>query len=417
MARKQRHRGRPVARATSRSGSTAADESPRATAAPGAHILYGSRAHPDLHIRPTGAGAIAETGVQGVTPRQAVLIEFHTLTDGGQTALDVAHKLASFLGRAEQTLELALYDVRLRDDTADVVRHALVGAHERGVQVRLAYNLDQPDRFPLPPPPQTEPDLVEQLPFATRAIPGWPDLMHHKFVIRDGAAVWSGSTNWTDDSWTREENVIVTVESKGVADRYAADFEQLWTTRDVERSGKVDSSAIDVDGASVRTWFSPKRGEKLAREIAHRIGGADARIRIASPVITSGPILGTLAEVAADGKVDLAGVVDATQINEVLGQWHANGNATWKTPSLRFLLDRGNFTGKRSTPYAPGAVHDYMHAKVTVCDDTVFAGSFNLSHSGEQNAENVLEVRDAGIADRMAAFVDEVRAKYQPLAL
>ena len=33
-----------------------------------------------------------------------------------------------------------------------------------------------------------------------------------------------------------------------------------------------------------------------------------------------------------------------------------------------------------------------MHAKVTVADDVVFAGSFNLSRSGEMNAENVVEV-------------------------
>jgi phosphatidylserine/phosphatidylglycerophosphate/cardiolipin synthase-like enzyme len=70
------------------------------------------------------------------------------------------------------------------------------------------------------------------------------------------------------------------------------------------------------------------------------------------------------------------------------------------------------FHGKRSTPYAPGAVHDYMHAKVTVADDTVFLGSFNLSRSGEENAENVLEIADPALADRLAAFVDELRARY-----
>ena len=134
-------------------------------------------------------------------------------------------------------------------------------------------------------------------------------------------------------------------------------------------------------------------------------------------MISSGPILGTLAEVAADGKVDLAGVVDATQIAEVLEQWRRNGNLTWKGPSLRFLLQRPTFTGKRSTPYAPGAVHDYMHAKVTVADDTVFIGSFNLSHSGETNAENVLEIEDATLAERMAGFVDSIRVRYPPLAL
>jgi phosphatidylserine/phosphatidylglycerophosphate/cardiolipin synthase-like enzyme len=53
-----------------------------------------------------------------------------------------------------------------------------------------------------------------------------------------------------------------------------------------------------------------------------------------------------------------------------------------------------------------------MHAKVTVADDAVFVGSYNLSHAGEMNAENTLEIHDAGIADRLAAFIDGLRARY-----
>jgi phosphatidylserine/phosphatidylglycerophosphate/cardiolipin synthase-like enzyme len=47
-----------------------------------------------------------------------------------------------------------------------------------------------------------------------------------------------------------------------------------------------------------------------------------------------------------------------------------------------------------------------------VADDVVFAGSFNLSHSGEMNAENVLEIADGRLAGELAAFVDAVRARY-----
>ena len=308
--------------------------------------------------------------------------------------------------------------MRLEDETADVVQGALVGAHERGVNVRLLYNLDRDEaRPPVPPPPKTEPDLIESLPFETVGIQGWPDLMHHKYVVRDRDAVWSGSTNWTDDSWTREENVVVIVQSTGIAIRFQEDFAQLWKKREVAASGRVPSDPIRVGDAEVGTWFSPKRGEKLAHRIAQAIGKAKRRVRVASPVISSGPILGTLAEVAADGRIDLAGVVDATQIAEVLHQWEMNGNASWKTPSLKFLLGRASFSGKQSTPYAPGAVHDYMHAKVCVCDDTVFVGSFNLSRSGERNAENVLEIENAPIADTLAAFVDAVRSKYGPVKL
>jgi phosphatidylserine/phosphatidylglycerophosphate/cardiolipin synthase-like enzyme len=265
----------------------------------------------------------------------------------------------------------------------------------------------------VPPPPETEPDLVESLPFPTVGIPGIPDLMHHKYVIRDGASVWTGSTNWTADSWTREENVVVTVDSPALAARYLEDFEELWSKRDVAKSGRVDSNPVD----GIRAWFCPGRGEKLAHRIAKAIGTARRRIRIASPVISSGPVLGTLAQVASDGKVDLAGIVDLTQIQEVLQQWHDNGNAMWKEPLLRASLTRAPFSGKHSTPYRPGSVHDYMHAKVTIADDTVFVGSFNLSHSGELNAENVLELNDPALAEQLASFVDAIRAKYPPVAL
>jgi phosphatidylserine/phosphatidylglycerophosphate/cardiolipin synthase-like enzyme len=340
-------------------------------------------------------------------------VEVRTLTDGGQPAADVAHALAEFVSAAKQTLEIAVYDFQLPPELNEIVCSALVAAQKRGVAVRLAYNLDHEKAVPVPPPPEADPDAIEAQPFPTVAIPGVPDLMHHKYVVRDSAAVWTGSTNWTGDSWTREENVVVTVDSPGLAARYREDFEQLWTTRIVARSGKVDTSPVD----GMRAWFCPGRGEKLAHRIAKAIGSARRRIRIASPVISSAPILGTLAEAASDGKVDLAGVVDATQVAEVLEQWQENGNADWKGPLLRTVLSRAPISGKKSTPYAPGSVHDYMHAKVTVADDTVFVGSFNLSHSGELNAENVLEAEDAEIADQLAAFVDEVRSRYEPVAL
>jgi phosphatidylserine/phosphatidylglycerophosphate/cardiolipin synthase-like enzyme len=340
--------------------------------------------------------------------------EVRTLTDGGQPAVETAHALAGFVAAATRTLEIAIYDLHLPPPLDAILREAFAAAADRGVSIRLAYNVDHGKVIPVPRPPLTEPERVEAFPFPTAAIPGVPDLMHHKYVVRDGASVWTGSTNWTADSWTREENVIVTVDSPAVAARYLQDFEQLWTTRSVAHSGKVDTAPVD---GGVRAWFCPGHGEKLAHRIAKAIGSAQRRIRIASPVISSGPILGTLAQVASDGKVDLAGVVDATQIAEVLQQWHDNGNADWKGPLLRAALTRAPFAGKITTPYAPGSVHDYMHAKVTVADDRVFVGSFNLSHSGELNAENVLELENVQLADRLAAFIDEVRLRYSPVPL
>ncbi len=339
-------------------------------------------------------------------------IELELLTDGGQRPADVARGIAAFLAEATESLDLALYDVRVETDAGALVLASLLAAVQRGVRVRLAYNVSHPGPIPVPPPPETTPEAIEALPIETRAIAGVPDLMHHKFIVRDGAAVWGGSTNWTDDSWSRQENVIVTLESRKIAYAYGLAFEQLWESGEVERSGRVEPRPEDVGSARVRAWFCPEYGEALSHRVAKHVGRARERVRIASPVLTSGPILGTLVEVVNERRCEVAGVVDDTQVDQVFGQWRTNGVSEWKIPLLQRILEGAAFSGKTSVPWSPTSVHDFMHAKVVVADDTAFVGSFNFSRSGERNAENVLEIREPAIADRLAAFVDEIRARY-----
>jgi phosphatidylserine/phosphatidylglycerophosphate/cardiolipin synthase-like enzyme len=342
-------------------------------------------------------------------------IQVRTLTDGGQEPLEIARLVAGFLGAARRSLDLAQYDFNLGPRTREVVAGAIRDAAARGVAVRILYNVDHGLPLPVPPPPEPDVELISALGVPARAIAGVPDLMHHKFVVRDGESVWTGSTNWTDDSWSKQENVIVTLESPQIARAFTIDFEELWKDGDVERSGFAEPRPTDVGGTRVRPWFTPGFADALTHRIAKKIGHA-RRVRICSPVITSAPVLGTLAQAIADGRGDIAGCVDGTQVDEVIRQWHADGNAAWKLPLLQRVL-AGSFSGKRSEPWAVGSVHDFMHAKVVVADDVVFAGSFNLSHSGEKNAENVLELQDAGLAERLSAYVDEVRGRYPPALL
>jgi phosphatidylserine/phosphatidylglycerophosphate/cardiolipin synthase-like enzyme len=342
------------------------------------------------------------------------VIEVVPLHPGEQTALELAQRAAGFIGEARSSLDLALYDVRLPGEPGDLVAGALREAAGRGVAVRIAYNADHDERV-FPPPPRTKPELIEALPFPTCGIPGIPDLMHHKYVVRDGESVWTGSTNWTTDSWTLQENVVLTADSAPLAAEFTRNFEELWRGRDVDRSGHEEPRRLDLGGRQARAWFTPGHGEELSHRIARAIGRARERIRIASPVITAGPVLGTLAQVAAEARVDVRGVVDRTQMDNVVYQWRTNGRSAWKVPILASFLDHADFSGKPSTKYSPETPHDFMHAKVTVADDMVFAGSFNLSRAGERNAENVLELRDAVLADRLAAYIDEVRARYEAM--
>ena len=97
-----------------------------------------------------------------------------TLVQGGQRADEVAGDLVAWLGEARKSLDLALYDLRLPGPVGDQVGDALRAARDRGVQVRIAFNDDEPDAEPRPfepPPPRTEPTLLEQLgvPLAPRA--------------------------------------------------------------------------------------------------------------------------------------------------------------------------------------------------------------------------------------------------------
>jgi phosphatidylserine/phosphatidylglycerophosphate/cardiolipin synthase-like enzyme len=328
--------------------------------------------------------------------------------------MEVATRVAAFLGEARESLDLALYDVRLPGDSGDLVAAALRDAVGRGVRVRVAYNTDHDERI-FPPPPRTEPQLIDQLPCDTRGVPGVPDLMHHKYVVRDRETVWTGSTNWTADSWTIQENVVLVARSPELAVEFTQNFQELWQTGDVSDSGHRDPRQLEIEGRDVRAWFTPGHGEELSHRIARAIGKARRRIRIASPVITAGPVLGTLAQVAAEARVDVRGVVDRTQMDGVVYQWRTNGRSAWKIPILASVFEHADFKGKVSVRWTPESIHDFMHAKVTVCDDTLFAGSFNLSRSGEQNAENVVELEDPELAELVAGFVDQVRERYEPM--
>jgi phosphatidylserine/phosphatidylglycerophosphate/cardiolipin synthase-like enzyme len=340
-----------------------------------------------------------------------------TLADGGQEPATIAQALHDFLDAAHTSLDIALYDFALGPGLEELVVGPVEEAGRRGVAVRIVYNTDFRAPIPVPPPPKLIPEDIERLSVPTKAIAGIPDLMHHKYAVRDAESVWTGSTNWTDDSWTREENVIAVLDSAELARAFTLDFEELWGNGIVEESGKVEPRPVQVDGVEVRPWFCPGFGDALSHRIAKAIGRAKRRVRICSPVITAAPILATLAQVIADGEVDVAGALDQTQIEEVQVQWGPTGVKSWKLPLLLQIVASGRFAGKRSTPWSPGSVHDYMHAKVTVADDTTFLGSFNLSHSGEQNAENVLEIHDPALAERLAGFVDSVRARYPVASL
>ena len=321
--------------------------------------------------------------------------------------------LADFLDASASSLDIAIYDLKLDGEPAGRLRRAINDARSRGVAARMVYNQDHASQRPLPPPGFVDHDFLRSIAASSRAVPGVPDLMHHKYVVRDRRSIWTGSTNWTNDSWTREENVIICLDDETVAAAYSANFEELWEDASVQRSGHQHPLWTEIDAAvRVRPYFTPGRAEKLVHEMAQRIATARRRIRICSPVLTSGPILASLCEALSRPGISISGCYDETQMAEVRRQWRKQSGSAWKLAAWDRLRTGVTWGAKRSTPYQAGSVHDFMHAKCMVTDDTVFAGSYNLSHSGEENAENVLEIEGRTPADEFAAYVERVAARY-----
>jgi phosphatidylserine/phosphatidylglycerophosphate/cardiolipin synthase-like enzyme len=347
------------------------------------------------------------------------------LEQGKQPPAEVAGRLADFLAAARSSLHVAIYDFRLSGPIAEPIVRALRDRAAAGVEVRIVHDAGKPQgNVPRaggdPAPPGTA-DFVRGLGEGvqgkpiTGGDPQQPRLMHHKYVVRDGgtpnAALWTGSANFTDDSWTLQENNLLQIDSPELCRYYETDFRELWESGDIGSTGAHDRGTLRVGASTVEVAFAPGDGPTIDHLIARLIGGARRRLKVGSMLITSGAILGALNDVLSHHRVqEYGGVYDRTQMEGVFGQWQGQPSE-WKIAAFEHAA--ADLVGKRSTPYTPTSAHDFMHNKVVVADDAVLTGSYNLSHSATMNAENVLVIHDAALAERYSAYIDGVVARYR----
>ena len=346
------------------------------------------------------------------------------LEQDGQQPSQVAALLDQFFRAARSSLHLAIYDFRLSDPLAAPLTLALRERVSAGIEVRIAYDAGKPfvgfQQASADPAPPGTARFVNRLSngILTKAITGGdphlPRLMHHKYIIRDGKSplgtVWTGSTNFTDDSWMYQENNIVQIESPELCAYFETDFEEMWLRGDIATTGTHDKGMVEVAGKKVGVAFAPGDGRSIDQEIAHVIATARRRLKLCSMIITSGAILGALGDALDGGRLsEFGGVYDATQMESVFEQWHGTP-AQWKTKAFEHIA--AAMTGKRSTPFQPDSRHDFMHNKIVIADDTVITGSYNLSHSATENAENVLFLHDPELADQYNAYVDRLGRRY-----
>lgn len=328
-------------------------------------------------------------------------------------------RLVRFIGAANETLEFALYDLRLSDPLKQQLVAALQERAAAGVQIRICYDGDKPFvpnvAAGQDPAPAGTGAMVHSLGFPYRRIGGMK-LMHNKFIIRDRTGVWTGSLNMTDGGFTLMENNVLEIESPALAASYAQDFEELWAKENFEDTGRIETTPVPLtfggQPATARVMFSPGFGLEIDAEVAKRVTTAKRRVRICSLLLNSGTLISALTDLLAGGRVEVSGIYDRTQMADVFRQWQDVPTNHWKIPALQDVIARAKLVGKNSTPYSPTGRHDFMHNKILVVDDTVITGSYNFSRSAQINAENILFIESAALAQTYSAYLDHLLRKY-----
>jgi phosphatidylserine/phosphatidylglycerophosphate/cardiolipin synthase-like enzyme len=358
-------------------------------------------------------------------------------------ARQVAGLFAAFAKRATTTLDICIYDFRLAlPDVSDKIVTAINGAADRGVTVRVAYDANEASDTEIikqfrgaggdPAPTGTQAFIARSLraPVHTRAIaeetvrdevtdepiaPG-SHIMHHKYMVADAAtaaaAVWTGSTNFTVDAWALQENNIVVISSAALAAQYTKDFNELWTTKKLTGTGKGNAGSVTVGGVEVRYAFAPGEGSAIETLIAQAVSGATTRVRVAS-MVTSSPAILTALKDRIDAKIDFKGVYDQGETQDVLSQWERSATGAPKVALAKAVLAK--MVPKDSQHFNPKATdgaHNFMHDKIVVADDMLVTGSFNFSANAAHNAENVLALQNAHLAQAYASYIDGLVARY-----
>jgi len=117
-------------------------------------------------------------------------------------------------------------DVAMFSFYAFQVAGPLVGAHLRGVRLRVLLDQDQAQQTPI-----LAYLLRHGVPVRLLPGPGGPgphSRMHHKFALFDGALLASGSYNWSPNAERRSFETLRLSDDRTVIGGFAAHFESMW---------------------------------------------------------------------------------------------------------------------------------------------------------------------------------------------
>ncbi|OGO49994.1 MAG: hypothetical protein A2Z30_02655 [Chloroflexi bacterium RBG_16_64_43] len=274
--------------------------------------------------------------------------------------------IVASLEAARFTIEVACLEINLYS-----ISRALIRAAERGVTVRV---------------------VVDSTFIQTRAlsdleqagIPVLGDrregLMHDKFVVVDGALVWTGSMNLTTSDTYRNNNNLLRIESVELAQAYQREFDEMFVDDmfGQESPRGWPAPRLEFGSSWAEVYFAPD--DAPAERLLQVLESAQRSIRFMAFSLTSEEVAEVLIRQARLG-VEVAGVMEESQVRS---------NANGKYDLLR---------ASGIDVHLDGNSRNMHHKVILVDDELVITGSYNFSYNAENvNDENMLILHDRELA-------------------
>jgi phosphatidylserine/phosphatidylglycerophosphate/cardiolipin synthase-like enzyme len=208
---------------------------------------------------------------------------------------------------------------------------------------------------------------------------------HNKFCIFDNQIVWTGSMNPTNNGAYKNNNNIIIIQSKHLANNYELEFEELWNYN-FGTGRKTYEPIVYLNNKKYENYFCPE--DNCKQHVLDQLNQATESIYFMVFSFTDFDITNTLIQKSAT--LDVRGVLEAKRVNMQYNQYRN--------------LIKGNIKITKDTnPYT-------MHHKVFIIDNqTVITGSYNPTKAGnENNDENILIIHNKEIANKFLEEFEEL---------
>jgi len=328
-------------------------------------------------------------------------VEFHSGPHTVGAEDNLGKIIIDFIDKAKKRLDIAVQELESLP-----IAEAIIRARQRKVSVRLVIEQDylrvkKARKNPWEQEGQNEDNRQIHDAILRSNIDVKSDfnthIFHQKFIIRDGEAILTGSTNFTPTGTHKNLNHIVIVHSKAAAKIYAKEFKEIRQGHFGRFNEGHDKAPRDivVSNVPIRILFAPDHNPEM--EIMKQMLKAKKRIDFAIFTFSkSSGIDDTMLRLIEFG-MPITGAFDGKQ-----------GAQDWSP--IKGLKEAG--AKLFSVPERDGV--GKLHHKLMVIDDqAVIAGSFNYTGPANNlNDENIIILGDLDTTSPIEKEAQGKIAKY-----